>query len=243
MGLWLGRAQRSGGLTERFINSFPVGLDAYDMLGNPQLGTETNHQIDLTFELQNRSTRIDLNIFASLLNSSISSVIDTNLSPTMPMSPGVRRYINLDEAFMSGFEITWKQRLFSGLEHHFSVAYTYGQDRSRKEPLPEIAPLDLRYILIGKYINNKLRPTLTFRYIHNQDRISEAYGETETPSFSLLDVAVSYKFHTKISATIGIQNLFNQLYYEHLNRYIKGQNRPIYAPGRNFYLSFALNLM
>jgi iron complex outermembrane receptor protein len=47
--LWLGRAQRSGSLTERFINYFPVGQDPYEMLGNPQLLPEVNNQADLTF--------------------------------------------------------------------------------------------------------------------------------------------------------------------------------------------------
>ncbi len=35
--VWLGRAQRSGGLSERYINYFPIGIDPYEMLGNPGL--------------------------------------------------------------------------------------------------------------------------------------------------------------------------------------------------------------
>ena len=49
-GVWAGRAQRSGSLTERYINYFPVGQDPYEMLGNPALQPEVNNQLDLTFE-------------------------------------------------------------------------------------------------------------------------------------------------------------------------------------------------
>ena len=37
LGIWLGRAQRSGSLTERYINRFAVGIDAYELVGNPEL--------------------------------------------------------------------------------------------------------------------------------------------------------------------------------------------------------------
>ena len=32
-GIWAGRSVRSAGITERYINFFPVGLDPYEMLG------------------------------------------------------------------------------------------------------------------------------------------------------------------------------------------------------------------
>jgi iron complex outermembrane receptor protein len=242
-GLWFGHAQRSGSLTERYINSFPVGLDAYDMLGNPQLSPEINNQIDLILGYKSTQTELDFSVFVSFLRDYISSVIDTNLTPTMPSSPGVRRYTNISEAFMSGFEFTWKQRLIIGLEHHLNIAYTYGEDRKRNEPLPEIAPLDLRYVLSASYLNNTLLPVITYRYVLEQDRISQAFGETKTPSFSLLDIAITYQFSDFIGGSIGVENVFDELYYEHLNRFIRNQPYPVYAPGRNFYLSLFIDFM
>ncbi len=38
--LWLGHAQRSGSLSERYINFLPIGVDPYEMLGNPLLDSE-----------------------------------------------------------------------------------------------------------------------------------------------------------------------------------------------------------
>lgn len=243
MGLWIGRAHRSGSLTERFINYFPVGQDPYEMLGNPMLDPEINNQVDLNFRWDSRTTSLRLDLFAGYLQDFISSIIDTTLSPTLPTSPGVRRYINIEKAYKAGFEATWNQQLFAGMYHQFSLAYTYAQDLVRDEPLPEIAPLDLRYQLSGAYINNRLRPSISFRHVMEQSRISSEFGETPTPSFSVIDLGISFQVIPQLGISAGVYNLLDTLYYEHLNRSVKGTNPyPIYAPGRNFFLSFNLDL-
>lgn len=243
IGLWLGRAQRCGNLTERFINYFPVGMDPYELLGNPQLNPEVNNQTDLTFEWKVEKSSVKVDVFAAYLQDMISSVIDTNLKPRLPSSPGVRQYTNLDKAFKTGFEASWSQLLFAGLQHQFSIAYTYAQNLELDEPLPEIAPLDMRYSLIGNYLNNKLRPEVTYRLVLEQSRVSPEYGETTTPGFNLLDVKVAYKINQMFNVTAGIQNLLDENYYEHLSRFVKGTDIPIYAPGRNIFISLNLNFM
>lgn len=235
-GLWLGRAQRSGSITERYINFLPVGNDPYEMLGTPDIKPEVNNEIDLNFKYMAASTIVNLSLFTSYLQDYISSEIDPNLTPRMPTAPGVRRYVNIDKAIMSGFEVSWSQKLVAGLSHQFSAAYTYGQNKILDQPLPEIAPMDMRYILSGSYLNGKLTPEASVRYVLQQDRISTEFGETTTPSFTLVDASVNYKVNKLFSATLGAQNIFDVAYYEHLNR--SGTTpRPLYDPGRNFFVS------
>ncbi|MEN8229405.1 MAG: TonB-dependent receptor [Bacteroidota bacterium] len=242
MGLWVGRAQRSGGLIERFINYFPVGQDPYEMLGNPQLDPEVNNQIDITFQWHHSNTTVNVDLFTSYMQDFISSSIDATLIPRLPMSPGVRQFVNIDHAFKTGFEVAWSQKLFAGLQHQFNMAYTYAQDLVLDEPLPEIAPLDLRYHLIGIHLKNRLRSEIGLRHVLEQSRISNEFGETVTPSFTILDVNISYQFHRLFGIKAGIHNLFNEVYYEHLSRSVKGSlPQPLYAPGRNFSISFNLN--
>ncbi len=240
-GLWLGRALRSGSLIEKFINYFPVGQDPYEMVGNPMLDPEVNNQVDLNFHWKSTGTTVRLDLFAAYLQDFISSVIDTTLSPKIPSSPGVRRYTNIDRAFKTGLEFSWNQKLFAGLQHQFSLAYTYGQDLVREEPLPEIAPLDMRYHLSGVYLDNRLRPHATFRHVIEQSRISGEFGETVTPSFSVIDLGVSFQVHRLLGVTAGINNLLDTAYYEHLNRSVSGATTLIYAPGRSLFLSLTLD--
>ncbi len=237
-GLYLARVQRSGGLTERFINYFPVGQDPYEMLGNPQLSPEVNYQSDLNFKfIISDVSFISVDLFAAYLRDFISSEIDTSLTPRIPMSPGVRRFINIDKAFKTGFELSYSQGLFAGLSHHFGLAYTYAQDLQRNLPLPEIAPLDIRYAIFGNYFKNKLKPELVFRYVAQQSRYSKEIGETLTPAFKLLDVSLAYRLNNQLSFSGGINNLLDENYYEHLNRSVSGTSNPIFAPGRNVFIN------
>jgi len=240
VGLWFGRAQRSGGLAERFINYFPIGQDPYELVGNPQIKAEVNNQTDLTFEWSNDKTALNVDVFGSYMQNFISSRIDTTLTPRLPNSPGVRRYVNIAEAYKTGFEISWTQKLVAGLQHQMGVAYTYAQDLTRNQPLPQIAPLDARYTLRGNYFEGKLKPSATLRHVLQQGRISPEYGETKTPAFTLVDVQVSYQVIGGLKLSTGVNNLFNVNYYEHLNRSVSGTANKIYAPGRN--ISASLNL-
>ncbi len=241
-GLWLGRTQRSGSLTERFINYFPVGQDPYEMIGNPMLDPEVNNQADLNFRWESNQTVLQLDIFAAYMQDFISSSIDSSLNPKLPDSPGVRRYVNIDKAFKTGFEASWSQFLFAGLQHQLAVAFTYAQDLVNDAPLPEIPPLDLRYHLSGNYLANRLSPYLSFRHVMEQARISDEFGETLTPSFSIIDLGLSFRIRQTIVFTAGVENLLNANYYEHLNRSARGATAiPIHAPGRSFILSFNLD--
>lgn len=242
-GLWFGHAQRSASLTERYINYFAVGQDAYEMLGNPYLDPEANNQIDLTFAFETSSTNLSLNLFSSFVTDYISSEIVDSLSPKIPTSPGVRVYTNIDNAFLTGFEFSWSQVLGLGIHHQLAIAYTYGQNKSNDEPLPEIAPLDFRYALLGSYIKDKLKPKIAFRYVMEQDRIAESFGETTTPGFALLDIDLSYAITKTIRATAGVYNLFNTAYYEHLNRTVRGTKDPINAPGTSFLITISMTFM
>ncbi|MDA3824207.1 MAG: TonB-dependent receptor [Bacteroidales bacterium] len=242
-GMWLGRVQQSGSLAERFINYFPVGLDPYEMVGNPKILPEVNNQVDLSIEWKSSKSEIHADFFAGYLQNLISSTIDPTLSPRLPTSPGVRVFDNVSQAFKTGFEVSWIQSLFAGLQHHLSVAYTYGQNLERDDPLPEIAPFDISYLLLGSYFNKKLRPEISYRYVLGQSRISSEYGETTTPTFNLLDTKISYKFGSALSLSTGIKNIFNVAYYEHLSRSVRGTPNPIYSPGRSFFVSFNVQFM
>lgn len=242
-GVWLGRSQRSASLTERYINSFSVGVDPYDMLGNPSLKPEVNNQLDISLRYQGRAASIDVNLFGSLLRDFISSEIDPSLTPTMPSSPGVRRFKNIGKAMMTGFEMTWNQRWPGAWQQQIALAYTFGRDLVHKGPLPEIAPLDLRIHIVRGFLNNKLTPGITFRYVLAQNRIARNFGETKTPGFNLLDLDVNYRVFKNSTLTFGVKNVFDMLYYEHLTRSVRGTDYAIHAPGRNIFLSVSVDMM
>lgn len=242
IGIWAGRSKRSGSISERYINFFPVGLDPYELIGNPNLAPEKNNQLDIVWDYNNTNSRISVDVFAAYLQDFISSSIREDLSPKIPSSPGVRQFVNLDHALLSGFEVSWNQALRTALEHQLSCAYTYGQELDNKSPLPEIAPFDIRYALTAHMLKNKLQSHLSFRYVTAQERIAESFGEQASEAFQLIDLDFTYKMTNNISLRTGAKNLLDETYYEHLNRTVIGENpRAIYNPGRSLFFNFMIS--
>lgn len=241
LGFWLARVQRSGSITERFINFFPVGVDPYEMVGNPELNPETNNQVDFLFGFNTTGLQVELSLFGAYLTDYITAEI-IDVAPRMPTSPGVRQFINVDQAIKTGFELNYIQKIGWGIQHQVMVAYTYGENLSANEALPEIAPLDLRYAVTGSHFNDKLHTAFRIRHVMAQNKVSPSFGENSTPKFTIVDVDASYAFHSKILFKLGVQNLFDQAYYEHLNRPFGPERTPLFAPGRNIFAMLSLNL-
>ncbi len=232
MGAWLGRASRSGSLTERFINYFAVGLDPYELLGNPNLDPEFNNQFDWNISYSGQKGRVSIDIFSAWLQDHISSTIRPDLAPQLPASPGVRQFSNRGDAFKTGFEITASHQITRHLTHILAVAWTYGQDLELNEPLSEVPPLGFRYSLTGNWAD-PLQTILAFRHVVAQKRFSKTFGERETPGFSVIDLSVSYDLTKKINLNAGLGNILNETYYEHLNRSVAGTpGIPVYQAGR-----------
>ena len=243
-GVWAGRSVRSAGITERYINFFPVGLDPYEMLGNPSLSPEVNHQIDVITSWNATALMAEVNVFQSLITNYITSRIDPNLAPRMATAPGVRQYENLDRAWIAGVEISVNHLLSRNLSHSMQLAWTYGENLGSGEPLPEIAPLDLRYRIGAVLWDGRVSPDISVRHVRGQDRVSPDFGEQPSESFTRVDLQLTFRPSHVASPTwsnlrlvAGVQNLFDVAYYEHLSRKIAGVGQPIYEPGRNVYIT------
>jgi len=232
--LWLGKAQRSGSLTERFINSLPVGVDPYELIGNPELKSEVNNQIDLVLDLINEKRKFQVDIFGSRLDNYITSNIDESIAPKMASAPGVRKFINLDKAMKFGFEVDYSEVLSQSFNQQLSIAYTHAKDLTTHEPLPEIAPLDIRYRLNGNLLKGKVIPSLLFRKVGDQNRVSSEFGETKTPGFQTVDLSTVLHLSDQFEIQFELSNVFNENYYEHLSRSVSAIDSPLLSIGRNF---------
>jgi iron complex outermembrane receptor protein len=154
----------------------------------------------------------------------------------MKKSPGVRRYINIDKAIMTGFEASWMQQLPFKLASRLSIAYTLGEDLTTQKPLPEIPPFEINLGIHGKFFKDKLKPELFIRQAFDQYRVSETFGETKTSAFTLVNVKASFALNKYLHLAAGVNNLFNISYYEHLSRAMRIDNgRPLHAPGTNVF--------
>lgn len=237
LAIWMGRAQRSASLTERFINRFPVGSDDYQYIGNPNLKPETNNQADLIFTFKKEKVYFQIDGFYSLMQDYITGVVRPDIKPNSMMVPGTRQFQNIERALRAGFEANFNWKFLPKYRTEMAVAYTYGEDLETKNPLAEIAPLDFRWRMEADFSPVVLG--FQYRFVGNQERINPEFGELMTKDFSLLDFNAKYNVFNNAFLSFEVMNIFNRSYSEHLTRTLSSNNNErILERGRSFNCAF-----
>jgi len=231
-------ATRTPDISELFINHLGIGMDAYEYLGNPNLKSETNYQTDLRVEKNWKNVTVYGDVFYSYLTNYISAKLDTNIAKKfMPCNPpqGTKVFTNIDKAFMTGFEAGVNVNFLKHFSYSFGAAYTYAQNITWDEPLPEIPPFTINTYLA--YKTEKINTRVHARIASEQDRVSTSFMESTTPGFTVMDFYFVYSPWEFLDINFAVTNLFDVNYVEHLSRAYKnmGPNTGslYYEPGRS----------
>lgn len=256
------RGTRSPNMLERYIKLLSVGYDNYDYLGNPQLKPETNNEVDLTVKYSDAKLgSMYVNGFYSYVKDYISAVWlpSSVIMPATLGAPGVKQFVNVDNALFTGFELGYTSpreyklgvnaiaalthgRIPEVTKYIIKAGQVVGDSLIKNDALPEIPPFETTVSVNYRLLHGKLVPKLSYRLVAAQNHVSEAFYEPETPGFSLLNFSVSYKVVKNIDITAGVNNIFDVSYYEHLNRKIIGSTEKLYEPGRMFFVNLNLSI-
>jgi iron complex outermembrane receptor protein len=260
--LAIARGTRSPNMLERYIKLLSVGYDTYDYLGNPQLKPETNNEIDLTVKYNNEKLgKMYVNGFYSYVKDYISAEMLplSVITPATIGAPGVKQFVNVDNATFTGFEVGYTSPDVYKLGVNVVAALTYGRIPEvtkyiitdgkvtgdtllKNDALPEIPPFETTISINYRLLKGKLVPKVSYRLVAAQNHISEAFYEMETPGFSLLNFSLAYKVSKNIDINAGVNNIFDVKYYEHLNRKIIGSTEKLYEPGRMLFVNLYLSI-
>lgn len=262
LAIHFGRGVRSPDLTERYIKFLVVGYDNYDYLGNPQLKPEVNYQSDIILQLNLRKVgRLNLDFYASLVEDYISGVIlpATVATPKSMGAIGVKQFSNTGEARLLGFESTYQSPEYKGFSANLSGAFTYGVHSSairnvfsgtqvigteivNDDAIQEIPPFEAKLNINYLFFKERMSASIGTRLVAAQNHVSLSYYEKETPGFVILNANYNYVINKTFKVNVGVQNLFNQQYYEHLNRRIVGSSNKLTEPGRSAYLNLVVTI-
>ncbi len=75
-----------------------------------------------------------------------------------------------------------------------------------------------------------------------QNHVSEAMYEQESQGFVTAGLYFDLIFNRYLNISAGVDNIFDNAYYEHLNRNIIGSTNNLYEPGRVFYINLMFNI-
>lgn len=240
-----GRGTRAANIEERYIAFFNIGRDTYEYVGNPNLKAEINNQFEINYEGKKsyngtvNSIKYGINTFYSIFENYILGVVDETLirkyNPTTPpIHPKVFR--NIDDAMKTGLEIHTEINFYNNFNAGTEISYTYTRNRDFQESLPLTPPLVTR--LKFGYENEKIWTNLVYTITAKQSQISTSFDEIPTSGYEVMDLNVGYKPIKNLSIGMGVLNIFDRYYNNHLTfafNNLAGFGRvPITEPGRNF---------
>jgi len=238
----LASSKRSPNISERYINFLPIGLDNYDYIGNPLLKPETNNSIDLILNSKMLGGVVKGDVFYYYVKNFISAKVRPDLMPKNMGVLGVKQFINIESARLWGFEIGYTSTFSRDYGFSLNIFRTKAWNAVTDEPLPEIPPLEARTTIYYNLFGGKVVPELTVRAVARKSDVSTSYGETQTPGFVLVNFVMSIDYFKFVDISLGVNNLLNKTYYEHLNRRIRTTGVPVYEPGRSFFVNLAIKL-
>ncbi|MCB0731743.1 MAG: TonB-dependent receptor [Ignavibacteriae bacterium] len=220
---------RSPSLEERFQY---IDLGGIIYLGNPQLKPEESFYFDAGIRVWEKDLQVNFNTFGNVFNN---LVVDNSFIPD-----SIYMKKNVGKAFLYGFDFRVDYNFYKNISAYLNTSFVRGRDIKMESDLSEIPPL---HGIIGFTITikNYLSCEISANISADQNKVGS--DENRTPGFTYFDFSISTeKFNyglTNISLSVGIENIFNRKYREHLSTY-RGIN--LFEPGRNIFAKLILEL-
>ncbi|AOA59508.1 TonB-dependent receptor domain-containing protein [Acinetobacter larvae] len=128
---------------------------------------------------------------------------------------------NID-ANIAGAEAGVGYQFNDHIQADLSAMYAWGKNKDDHKPLAQISPLEGRMNL--RYVADKYNVGLLWRVVASQNRVSlndgniVGYDLKKSDSFNTLSLNATYNLSSGIDLSVGVDNLFNTSYTEHLNK-------------------------
>lgn len=124
-----------------------------------------------------------------------------------------------------------------------------GENRSDRQPLPQMPPLETRFGL--SWEKNDWTATGLMRIVSSQHRVAINDGNVvgkdfgSSAGFTIFSVNTAYRVNDHVKLSAGVDNLFDRNYSEHLNLagnsgFGYSSNQPVNEPGRTFWAKLNL---
>lgn len=136
------------------------------------------------------------------------------------MTGASSRATNVDARVLGG-ELGSSYRLAPAWTVGATLAYARAENRSDGRPLPQIPPLEAR--LSAAYDDGTWSAGVLWRLVAAQKRIAPGEGNVvgkdfgPSAGFGVLSVNGSYAFDRRVKLSVGVDNLLDKAYSEHLN--------------------------
>lgn len=179
------------------------------------LSPERSYNYEAGYKYRSKTLNLTLAAFYMQLNQLITRV---KMEGQQISGYSVYMKENTDRAFIRGAEAEADIELLKGLRLQGGMAYTYGQNETRNEPLRRIPPLNGR--VRAAYSKHKWFAAAEYWFASKQNRLAQGDKEDNripqggTPGFHVFNLFAGYELKQWRIQT-GVRNLLNQDYRTH----------------------------
>jgi len=186
---------------------------------------EKTLQLDLGFQQQHGALNTWASAYAGLVDDYI--LMSYHHHPSMDMdghdmSHGITAGAKNVDATIAGAEAGIGYQFTDHIQADLSAMYAWGKNTTDDKPLPQVAPLEGRLNI--RYVADKYNLGLLWRAVAEQNRVSlhqgniVGYDLKPSKGFSTLSLNGSYNLLKDIDVSVGIDNVLDKSYTEHLNK-------------------------
>ncbi|WP_020676654.1 TonB-dependent receptor [Geopsychrobacter electrodiphilus] len=190
-----------------------IGLNRGSMgpswLGNPNLGSTLNRQIDFGAKITGENFFLNASAFYSALQDYITLTEDIVVST----GNSAKTYQNVDATLWGG-ELSSQLALPMDFYLRGSLAYVRGENKDKNQPLAETPPLNGSVSV--RWDNDSYFAEVTERFAAGQDRVDSDLQEQTTAGWAVTDVKAGANWENW-SLAAGVNNIFNIYYFTHLS--------------------------
>jgi iron complex outermembrane receptor protein len=216
-----------------------VGTASMRWVGNPDLDPEKHHQLEFGMVSETN----DMNISGSIYYNDVDDFI---LYDRAHGQDGILQtdsaviYRNIDaELYGLEFEASKSWGRWSA---GFTLAYTHADNKSDHRPIAQIPPLEGSVSLDYKSgpwsAGGAVRGAAKQTRVDDNTATGSGLDSEKTPGWGVLDLHAGYKIRKQWQIEIGVKNVFDKDYAQHLNKSSAiDAGSQVDEPGRSFWVS------
>ena len=222
------------------FSKFGESKGAIFEIPNPDLQPEKLYMMDFTIKAETEKFRAVFSSYIHFIRDMIASAEDQYEGASSILWNGttfkIKSKQNIGRGYITGMETSGTLKITHKIDLHGNLAYTYGENTTKHEPIGGIPPL---FGLIGFDYNHRfLRVGIFSRFAAKQSRLSSddkddpRIQDGGTPKWFTLNIRSGIECSSNIILRVSMENILNMNYREH--------GSGINAPGRNFIVSINL---
>jgi iron complex outermembrane recepter protein len=219
--LWL-PAESTGGLA-----------DGKTYIGNVDLKPEVAHELEIGFDLDKGAFSFYPRLFVKQVDDFIQGTPSSNvlantfaqMMTNMGMGAPNPLQFNNVEARYTGMDLESSYRLNSAFDLRSVASMVRGERRDIDDNLYRIAPDNL--IVALDYRGNGWNGSLETVSYARQNRVSVTNLEEKTPGYTIVNLSASIRPNLDTEIGIGVNNVLDKSYHDHLSAYNRAMNPDI----------------